>query len=84
MPVLRPDAVSSYPGLHMVKLVTEAAMSSCSGSPDRGVLSLPGQPDRRVALARRTVPRLLWRLSRLSGDEAFDHLMAFMATEEQS
>ena len=23
-------------------------------------------------------------LSRLSGDEAFDHLMAFMATEEQS
>jgi hypothetical protein len=38
-----------------------------------------------VALARRTVPQLLSEeLSRLSGDEAFDHLMAFMATEEQS
>ena len=86
VPVLRPDAVSSYPGLHRVKLVTEAGDVVLQRfSPIEASLSLPGQPDRRVALARRTVPQLLSEeLSRLSGDEAFDHLMAFMATEEQS
>ena len=70
----------------MVKLVTEAGDVVVQRfSPIEASLSLPGQPDRRVALARRTVPQLLSEeLSRLSGDEAFDHLMAFMATEEQS
>ncbi|WIY81615.1 glucose-6-phosphate dehydrogenase assembly protein OpcA [Propionimicrobium sp. PCR01-08-3] len=83
--VQRPDPVSSYPGLHLVKLATRAGDIVLQRfSPIEASLSLPGQPDRQVALARRTVPQLLSEeLSQLSGDGAFDGLMSFIATEKQ-
>ncbi|WP_341729915.1 glucose-6-phosphate dehydrogenase assembly protein OpcA [Brooklawnia sp.] len=86
VPVTRTDPVSSYPGLHMVKLTTAIGDVGLQRfSPIEASLSLPGQPDRQVALARRVASQLLSEeLTRLSGDEAFDEVMAFLAAEEQS
>lgn len=47
-----------------------------------GIISLPGQPDRPVALARREIPDLIGEeLVRLNGDEMFDKVMGWLAQE---
>lgn len=85
VPVSRPAPQSDYPGLHAVILRTQVGEISLRRiTPTEAILTLPGQPDRPVALARRTVQQLLTEeLMRLSGDEAFDALMAHMAAHDQ-
>lgn len=81
--VTRPDPISDYPGLHAVRMGTEAGEIALRRiSPTDAILSLPGQPDRPVALSRRTSQQLLTEeLTRLSGDTAFDALMAHVAAK---
>ncbi|MGI5951942.1 MAG: glucose-6-phosphate dehydrogenase assembly protein OpcA [Brooklawnia sp.] len=85
VPISRPPAHSDYPGLHGVDLVTQAGdVTLRRTSPTDAILSVPDQPDRPVALARRTVQQLLAEeLTRLSGDAAFDQLMAHMLDRQQ-
>ena len=86
VPVTRPKPESDYPGLHGVRLGTESGEIVLRRvSATDAILTLPGQPDRPVALARRTAQQLLTEeLTRLSGDDAFDHLMAYVATRGRS
>lgn len=84
VPVSRPPASSDYPGLHGVRLRTEAGeINLRRTSPIEAILELPGQPDRPVALARRTSQQLLTEeLTRLTGDEIFDELMDYLAQRD--
>ena len=84
VPVTRPEPDSDYPGLHAVHLSTQNGDITLRRlSRIDAVLTLPGQPDRPVALARRTTQQLLAEeLMRLTGDAAFDALMAHMATRQ--
>ncbi len=86
VPVDRAEPVSTYPGLHMIKLTTQVGDIVLQRfSPIEASLSLPGRPKQQVALARRITPQLLSEeLTRLNGDEAFDQLMAFIASRERS
>lgn len=83
--VSRPDPQSDYPGLHAVELTTKAGDITLRRiSPTDAILSLPGQPDRPVALARRTIQQLLTEeLTRLTGDDAFDAVMSHLASWDQ-
>jgi len=69
------------PGLHSVQLFTEAGEIRLERvSPIDAVLALPDQPVRPVALARRTIQDMLTEeLLRLTGDEALDDLMDYLA-----
>ncbi|EPH00324.1 glucose-6-phosphate dehydrogenase assembly protein OpcA [Propionibacterium sp. oral taxon 192 str. F0372] len=82
--VERPEPDSGYPGLQSVELLTEAGPVVVRRiSRTDAVLSLPGQPEREVALARRTMKALITEeLTRLSGDTAFDELMDHIAKRE--
>lgn len=82
LPVTRPEPHNNYPGLHEVRLHTVSGdVVLHRVSPIEAVLSLPGQPDRPVALARRTAQQLLAEeLTRLNGDETFDKLMAYLTS----
>ncbi len=77
----RLDPMTNYPGLHAVQLLTDDGPVILRRiSATEGVLILPGQPERPVALARRSSQQLLSEeLTRLSGDEAYDALMAHIA-----
>ena len=77
----RLDPMSNYPGLHAVQLLTDAGPATIRRiSATEAVLSLPGQPDRPVALARRSTQQLLnEELTRLTGDAAYDALMEYIA-----
>lgn len=83
-PISRPPAQSDYPGLHGVDLMTEAGEVTLRRvSPTDAILSLPEQPDRPVALARRGAQQLLAEeLTRLTGDDAFDDLMVYLANRD--
>ncbi len=85
VPVSRPSVTSDYPGLHAVQLSTPAGeINLRRTSPIEAILELPGQPDRPVALARRTSQQLLTEeLTRLTGDDIFDELMSFVAGRDQ-
>ncbi|MGB3956107.1 MAG: glucose-6-phosphate dehydrogenase assembly protein OpcA [Brooklawnia sp.] len=84
--VSRPEPVSDYPGLHAVLLDTERGQVALRRvSPTDAVLTLPGQPDRPVALARRSMQELLTEeLARLNGDAAFDELMGHIARRDHA
>lgn len=86
VPVTRPAPQSDYPGLHTVEMRTESGdIALRRVSPTDAILSLPGQPDRPVALARRTIQQLLTEeLMRLTGDDAFDVLMAEIAATDKN
>lgn len=81
----RPEPDSGYPGLQAVELHTEAGTVGVRRiSRTDAILSLPGQPEREVALARRTMKQLIAEeLTRLSGDAAFDSLMAHIADRSE-
>lgn len=85
VPVDRPEPESGYPGLQAVELATEAGTVGVRRiSRTDAILSLPGQPEREVALARRTMKQLITEeLTRLSGDATFDALMDHIATRAE-
>lgn len=77
---------SSRPGLYSVQLETEAGEIRLERNTDtEATLTLPGQPARPVALARRSVDQLLAEeLMRPTGDETFDELMVHLRNHQRS
>lgn len=73
---------TGWPGITSVQLQTEAGEICLKRTSDtEATLTLPGQPTRPVALARRSTQELLAEeLSRLTGDATYDELMAHLVS----
>lgn len=84
--VTRAPQLNDYHGMQGVDLHTDAGPVTLHRvSPTEGLLTIPGQPDRPVALAHRSISLLLSEeLRRLTGDPAFDAVMACVAEHDHS